>query len=73
MDKHTDQQRELLTQQRQQQDLRQEAMRSRTEAELQTPVDSILDEQARESLADQRHDQDQLSDAMLERSQEELQ
>lgn len=73
MDKSAEPGRELLAHQRQQEDLRQSAMRSRAEAELHENTDSAVEAQARQALADQRLDQDHTQATMLERSEEELQ
>ncbi len=61
--------RELFTEHRQHDDLRQATMRNRAEAELQEHDTPVLDEQAREALAEQRHDEEQLKETMLERSE----
>lgn len=72
MDKPSEQAREGLAQQRQQDELRQDAMRTRTEAELHSDSASDLDDQAREALTQQRQAEDQNQAALLERSEEEL-
>ncbi|MEB3252964.1 MAG: hypothetical protein VKO01_12630 [Cyanobacteriota bacterium] len=72
MDKQTDQARELITQDRLQEELRQEGMVTRSEAELQSPSRSSLEEKARQAMADQLHQEEQSQQTMRERSQEEL-
>ncbi len=72
MDKQTDQARELIAQDRLQEELRQESMLTRSEAELQSTSKSSLEEKARQAMADQLHQEEQSQQAMRGRSQEEL-
>ncbi len=72
MSTHAKQERELLAEHRQHDDLRQATMRNRVEAELQEHDTPVVEEQAREALAEQRHDQEQLKETMLERSESAL-
>jgi hypothetical protein len=72
MDKHTDQAREHLAQQRLQSEHRQDAMRSRTEAEMHQADTSTLEEQSREAQARHRQHDHHLQDTLRERSEEEI-
>ncbi|MBD0337225.1 MAG: hypothetical protein ICV62_17190 [Cyanobacteria bacterium Co-bin13] len=72
MDKQTDHARESLAHQRLQADQRQDAMRSRTEAEMHQADTSPLEEQSREAQARQRQHSEHLQDTLRERSEEEI-
>ncbi|HIK44901.1 MAG TPA: hypothetical protein IGR64_08425 [Leptolyngbyaceae cyanobacterium M65_K2018_010] len=72
MDKQTEQARELLAEQRQQEELRQEAMLIRAEEELQGSPPSTVEEKARLAMASQLQEAELTQEAMLERSEEEL-
>jgi hypothetical protein len=72
MDKQTEQARELLAQQRQQSELRQDAMLERSEEELHAAASSTIEQKARAAMANQLHEQEHSQDAMRERSEEEV-
>jgi hypothetical protein len=63
--------RDLLTQQRQQQEQRQESMLNRTHEELEQNENSTIDLEARERLTEQRQHQKHLEDSMLSRAEAE--
>jgi hypothetical protein len=72
MDKQTEQARELLARHRQDEDLRQDALRSRSASELHRSESSGIESEARQSMAKERAKADEAQDKMLERSEEEL-
>lgn len=72
MDKQTDTARELLAQQRQQDELRHDAMLERSEEELHDATPSTVEEKARAAMANKLHDAEHLQEAMLERGEEEV-
>jgi hypothetical protein len=72
MDKQTEQARELIAQDRLQGELRQESMVTRSEAELQSPSGSSLEQKARQAMADQLLQEERSQQTMRERSEEEL-
>lgn len=72
MDKQTEQARELLAQQRQQDDLRHDAMLERSAEELHENAPSTVEEKARLAMANKLHEQEHVQDAMLERGEEEI-
>ena len=73
MDKQTEQARELLAQQRQQSDLRHDAMLERSEEELHDVTSSsTVEQKARAAMANKLHEQGHTQDAMRERSEEEV-
>lgn len=73
MDKQTEQARELLAQQRQQEELRHDAMLERSVEELHgKDTASSVEEKARLAMANKLHGQDHVQEAMLERGEEEV-
>jgi hypothetical protein len=70
MDKQAEQARELLVKQRQEEDLRQDAMRTRSEEELHHAEISTVDAQAREAMAQERAKAEETQEKILERSLE---
>ncbi|MEB3288868.1 MAG: hypothetical protein VKI82_03070 [Leptolyngbya sp.] len=72
MDKQAEQARELLAQQRQHGDLRQEAMLERSAEEIHGSSTSTVEEKARLAMAQKLHAKEHLQEAMLERGEEEI-
>jgi hypothetical protein len=69
-----EQARELMVQQRQNDENQQESVLRRSEAEVDNPSDgeAVTDEQARELMAQQRHHEEQLQQSMLIRTEAEV-
>lgn len=72
MDKQTDSARELLAQQRQQDELRHEAMLERSEEEIHDTASSSIDAKARAAMTNKLHQDEHIHEAMLERGEEEV-
>ncbi|MBD2256083.1 hypothetical protein [Pseudanabaena sp. FACHB-2040] len=72
MDRQNDHARDSLAHQRLQADQRQNAMRTRTEAEMHQADSSNLEEQSRATLARQRQHSEHLQDTLRERTEEEI-
>jgi len=72
MDKPTERARELLAQQRQQRDRREEALHERSEAELHQATLATTEAQARTSMVEQRQAAEHTEATLLERSEEAL-
>ncbi len=69
-----EQARELMAQQRHNDEHLQESMRSRAEAEVNNPskVEAIAQEQARELMTQQRQEEEHLQESMLNRTEAEI-
>jgi hypothetical protein len=65
--------RELMTQQRHQQEHRQESMLNRSEEGLKTTENAEVEEEARELMAQQRQKEEHIQESMLERAEAEVQ
>lgn len=73
MNEQSEQARELLAKQHQEEELRQDAMRSRSAAELHQSEGSPVDAEARKAMAEERSEVEKSQANIRERSEEELQ